>query len=434
MPYDSDGNWIPDNSSDEQRFSGGGAAAGATAGAVGGATIGTAILPGIGTAVGGAVGAAGGALVGGFAPAFRTPGLDWESHAENSQMGNRHSDYYGGIGANFQGRQGPGAMSAANIENNFERVGADVNTKMNQKSFADILRQRATGQDDTSVAQKQLLAGRDDNIAAARAMAASQDGASPAMAMRSAQQQAGQANMDANRQAALLRAQEQQAASGQYQQQMATIGAQGLQQRQQDISQRGQDIGISTTNAQLSQDAARQNLAATMTQRQMNDEMTQFFMNQGLTRDQAELEARNQQASLELQAAMSQQEAETTNRGAMLGLIGGALGGAGNLVSNWRSDINLKKNITNESKEIRAFLDSLKTYGWEYKNKEDGVGKKYGVMAQDLEKSKVGKTMVEDTPGGKSVSVVKSFGPILASLVELHKKQSEIDKKLKGLK
>jgi len=82
------------------------------------------------------------------------------------------------------------------------------------------------------------------------------------------------------------------------------------------------------------------------------------------------------------------------------------------------------------------FLDKLEAKSYTYKDtSKPGTrkGQQYGITAQDLEKSKVGKTMVQDTPDGKMVDTVGGFGAVLASQAELNKRLKALEKK-KGSK
>jgi len=101
--------------------------------------------------------------------------------------------------------------------------------------------------------------------------------------------------------------------------------------------------------------------------------------------------------------------------------VGGALGGTA-------SDKNLKTDI--KGFDAQSFLDSLKPATYNYKDPEQfGEGKQTGVMAQDLEKTDTGKALVEDTPQGKMVDYSKSPPVLLASLVDLHNRLKELEKR-----
>lgn len=97
------------------------------------------------------------------------------------------------------------------------------------------------------------------------------------------------------------------------------------------------------------------------------------------------------------------------------------------------SDKNKKKSKKTDPK---SFLDALTAYSYEYKDDAKksplgGKGKFLGVMAQDLEKTPVGKQMVQDTPQGKVVDYGKGFGAILAAQAHLNERLSQMEKKKK---
>lgn len=94
-----------------------------------------------------------------------------------------------------------------------------------------------------------------------------------------------------------------------------------------------------------------------------------------------------------------------------------------NPMDNTHSDKRLKKNIHEVSEpDLEEFLASIDPKAFEFKDPSLANGQNVGVMAQDLEKSKVGRTMVEDTPSGKILDMHKGFGVILAALAALHDK------------
>jgi hypothetical protein len=70
---------------------------------------------------------------------------------------------------------------------------------------------------------------------------------------------------------------------------------------------------------------------------------------------------------------------------------------------------------------IDDFLSKLKPVSYDYKQPEvDGEGRQYGVMAQDMERSPMGASMVEETPRGKMVDTRKAAMGSLASLADHH--------------
>lgn len=77
-------------------------------------------------------------------------------------------------------------------------------------------------------------------------------------------------------------------------------------------------------------------------------------------------------------------------------------------------------------------LEGLEAASWEYKKPEQfGEGKHVGVMAQDLEKSEIGKTIVKDTPIGKMLDIRKLASTNTAALSHLHKRLRALEEKLK---
>lgn len=117
---------------------------------------------------------------------------------------------------------------------------------------------------------------------------------------------------------------------------------------------------------------------------------------------------------------------------AQQGMLGQAAGGlAAGLAF---SDKNLKTDIKpgNASEMISEFIEPLDSYSYKYKS-ESMPGKQYGdkrftsVMAQDLEKSRIGKNMVINTPEGKMVDYSKAVSPALAAIAELHKRVKRLE-------
>lgn len=84
------------------------------------------------------------------------------------------------------------------------------------------------------------------------------------------------------------------------------------------------------------------------------------------------------------------------------------------------SDERLKTNVTPVSKdELAEMKKHLKAYRFEYTDSNYGEGEFVGVMAQDLEKSPLGKTLVrEDQFGNKQVDLLRVAMLFLATMAE----------------
>lgn len=101
------------------------------------------------------------------------------------------------------------------------------------------------------------------------------------------------------------------------------------------------------------------------------------------------------------------------------------------------SDKRVKKDIKDGKKPVNAFLEALSAKEFKYKHPlPDGgpvtapAGKNIGIMAQDLEKSDVGKQMVDQLPDGtKTVNPTKGFGAVLAAQADLHQRMKKLEKR-----
>lgn len=228
------------------------------------------------------------------------------------------------------------------------------------------LKKQALGQGDpTSVAQQQLRTGTDRNIAQIAGSVAGQRN-NQALAMRQGMRAQAGVNQEAAGQAAALRSTEMGNAQEAY---------------SQDLSRQQQSA---------------QNLEG---------------MRSGIAG-----------ATQGLQFQANQQKAK-----GLQDMIGSAAG-AGMMAF---SDKNLKKEVKDvDTKSIEEFL--TKTQGKNFKYKQPN-GESYqdgtvtGVMAQDLEKSKLGKSMVVNSPEGKQVDLKKAVPVTMAAVSEIMKRIKKLE-------
>lgn len=105
---------------------------------------------------------------------------------------------------------------------------------------------------------------------------------------------------------------------------------------------------------------------------------------------------------------------------------GNALGaGVGLAAAAMASDKRAKKNVGEVgSGDIREFLDNLDPKTFAYKDpKAHGEGERPGVMAQDVEKSRLGQLLIrEDEEGTKGLDRDATLGAILAALADLNRR------------
>lgn len=161
---------------------------------------------------------------------------------------------------------------------------------------------------------------------------------------------------------------------------------------------------VSDTNAQIA--GQNREIAANAHQTSYQDEMD---------RRKAIADA----LAAKAQAQQNVQKQNATTFGSLVG-AGGSVGAGLIAKSDERS-----KNVSRETPDMDSFMAALKPLMFKYKDPESpgaSPGENVGVVAQDVEKTPVGKTMVKNTPDGKMLDLQKGFGVILAALAALHDK------------
>ena len=136
----------------------------------------------------------------------------------------------------------------------------------------------------------------------------------------------------------------------------------------------------------------------------------------------AQLNADTQLAIANLNASAARAASGSQERAAIIGAIGTIVAGA-ITASDYRLKTDINELQVEESlslEQIDELLTVLTPYTFQYKDQTYGAGKRFGIMAQDLEKSDVGKQFVIDTPVGKMVDFGNMMGLIVASQAYLH--------------
>jgi len=278
---------------------------------------------------------------------------------------------------NFQTNQSGFNQRFADQYNN---QSAQSNQNYQTELFGD-LQSRVAG-NKPSVAEQQFSNSLDQLRAQQASQAASQGGYNPA-AQRASAFNTAQIGQQGAGQAALLRAQEQNAAE--------QLFANALNQA------RGQDF-----------------------QRQMG------FEQLGFNRDQLTAQQNQAYEQNMLNKYMADIGRQQDAQGRQAAGIGSLLQGGGSVAAMF-SDRNLKKDIRRGDHSIEEFLNELSAFQYKYK-KGDGKDK-LGVMAQDLEKSKLGKQMVLETPDGKMVDYGQGFSAMMAAIAYLNDKVKKVEGK-----
>lgn len=222
------------------------------------------------------------------------------------------------------------------------------------------------------------------------------------------------------------------------------------------ISQRGADYATLARNAQTAldgqraQNAQQANIARIQAREGAQNAMSNFLRSkEGNVLEGYGENLRNESSRLDADMARDKSHRENVGRGLeTVGAIGAHMtDGFGS--DNFESELTLDdgpslgarggfqptddmsdKNQKKDIKPIKSFLDNLKAYKYEYKNpdiKGAGKGEHISVMAQDLEKSDIGKTMVKNTPQGKMVNYGKGYAVILAAQADLNKRLNELE-------
>lgn len=358
-----------------------------------------------------------------------------------------------------------------------------------QQGLADNLQKTIDGQT-PSVAEQQMQRGVNQSVANAASQAASMRGVSPAMAMRLAQQNQRTAAQDAVAQGGILRAQEQQVARGELgnlsnQSRTSDIQTAAQNQRtqmdqralndgmerffregQMGMDERGRGaaierermksqnaLGYSQVNSGAYQAAAQNRagavggvmsgIAGAMTmfsdERLKTDIQPLRFDSPadsafkpslpaaGSDDDDDKFEPTREAASKakgeDVRKFLSALK-EKDDKGSGHQKLGSGLAALGMAMSDKKE----KKDTASGDGDVKNFLDALKAYSYEYKEPEKfGEGKQISVMAQDLEKTPVGKQLVIETPEGKAVDYGKANGVMLASQAMLNDRLSEIE-------
>lgn len=229
---------------------------------------------------------------------------------------------------------------------------------------------------------------------------AGRGGLQRAAAMRTAQNAGAQMKMQGNQQAASMMAQER----------MTNLGA-----AQNAYNQGAQLFGNQAiAQGQMTSEEA-------MKQRGLNDNLAMSSMAMGQKAADADYNARyaksSTNAQLEHHANVSNAEIE---KGAKVSDL--------NIAA---SDERVKKNVEDGHDEAREFLDALRAKVFEYMDTSlpgASEGRKLGVMAQDMERSKLGRNaVVEGDDGVKYIDQREAFAAALAGMADMNDRLKGIE-------
>jgi hypothetical protein len=373
-------------------------------------------------------------------------------------MGDVVKGVFGGGGGT--GALGTGQFRAKeyNIDKNafdvkgLQSYGQEQAARQNQSDFIKQLQAQMQGQG-PSLANLQLRQATDRNIAQQMGQAASQRGVNPALAARLAMNNVAGANQQAASDSALIRQQEMMNAQQQ-------LGSQIGSQRQGDLAATDRDLGarmgkeqlgvqnatgMNNVNQQGFADAAqrRGNFVSNLGQMgaaMMSDEENKTQVSDGKSKVQKFVES--------FKAATGSGDSEKKEAGpghgtyAGIANFGSAIGkymkgGGSPAPAMAASDEKSKTKKGEGGDNVKSFLDAIKANSYEYKDKfkdsaMGGEGTFVSPMAQELEKTELGKSMVIDTPEGKVVDYGKGFGAMLASQAMLNDRLKKLESRKKA--
>lgn len=311
-------------------------------------------------------------------------------------------------------------------------LGAATQTRGQQQTLGEALRKRATGET-KSAAEMQLDRSLSKQIAAQRAQAASARGISSGMAQRLAAEGISTAQSEAAAQAAQLRAEEQAQAEQTLAGYLSGVRGQDIDtarmEQERALTEAGYGQQAMLQQSGYQQEAALANQQAELQARQQMDNAVQSYIAMGMSREDAqqralaEMEALKAQQSLgtqQIMADIARQNVETKQK-AQAGL----LSTAGSIAGAIFSDERVKTDVKDVPKKtLGAFLASLKGKSYNYKSPEydhDPGDKHVGVMAQSLEKTKLGKSAVKEMDGTKQISLGRALQLLMAGEGHLYR-------------
>jgi hypothetical protein len=267
------------------------------------------------------------------------------------------------------------------------------------QSQIDPLRQRDTGYLDAltaaangqapSAAQMQFQRQQQDIAAQQQGMAGQARGTAGVAARRDAMANIAQGQQRAGTDAAMMRAQEQAVARGQLGGALsdARTAEQGLA-----MGRAGMETQTSLANAGYDTSASGANATNSLTGQSITNQFKGVLGNQALGA-----------LGVEQGATGMKLTNEQANRGRQAQIYGASVGAlaAGGAAAATKSDERAKKAIGRDSDaDVHEFLNALEEHSYQYRDGQGPPGEHHGPMAQELEKTKIGRGLVQTGPDG----------------------------------
>lgn len=313
----------------------------------------------------------------------------------------------------YQDRLAPGA-NAATIDTT-----ATAEMRQRQLQYLQQLQAAASGHVPSAAEISGRLA-TDRGVAQQFGMAAALQGGNAGGALRQASMGGAALSADMAGQMMAARAAEQVQARGQLGQAMSDI--------------RGADFSQAAAQGQFQQQANLANLDAKLKQMGMDDARRSELLRAMLESQGQSVQGGIAQGQRQTAMDIAKMNDATARRGQSSSLtqslIGGLLGAGGAIGAAALSDARQKQNIVDSPEEAGRMLEALHPKSYEYRDASipgTAPGKRYGILAQDLEKSPMGKSLVRETPHGKMIDVGQATGAMLAALAELNQRVKKVE-------
>jgi hypothetical protein len=304
-----------------------------------------------------------------------------------------------------------------------------------QQALAQALMKQANGGFNTA-GQMALRANRDANLDSAMAMASAYRGGSPTAGYRLAAQQRAGIQAGYGAQLAQQQSQDQMAARqalggvlGQERDQATQIAeAQNNRAFQTALANAGFQQQSNLTNAGFQQQASAGNQAAAASLQQQHNDLIQKYQMGLLSYQEMQRQAQIQQsqfnAALQAQQQATAQGVSSGNAAQGMQIAGSVAQAAGTALA--ASDERVKTGIEPGESYTREFLNAISDKKYEYKDSKHGSGEYLGFMAQDIEKSRIGKSMVREVNGVKHIDTWKALSAALAGLSNVNKRLNKL--------
>lgn len=204
----------------------------------------------------------------------------------------------------------------------------------------------------------------------------------------------------------------------------------------------GQAIGVTQANAQLQLQQQQAQAQTDLQNRQLNQgfyldatgqainlgtnqqNQLQNYMLQREANSNQRMGIANNLAIGSAQVGVAQQQNQNQMTGALLGAAGAALPYLA------ASDVRLKSDVRPAADdELEEVGLKLRPVHYKYRDEAYGEGPVTGILAQDLERSRLGRQVVVDTPAGKMLDLRKTTSLVLAQNASLTRRVKQLEMK-----